>query len=451
MLNIASYRCWILAGSSLLSACANTARLEPPMPVAAAEWTVPPAALSPEPIADLAALLGSPELAALIERARIASPRILEATARIDQARARLRIARGAALPTLAVGGSLTANSNNLNRAFDFAANLGTIDASLSINLAGGVAAVRRSATERARAAVIDRQALEAGLTADLARSFVARAALKARLGLLEASIEQASKLQRIIELRQQEGVATKVDVGLQAIRVEQLRAEHDRLEQAFQETRVALALLAGEEAPGFQSTPAEITGFLVPALSLPVPSRLIGGRFDVRAAEARIAAAGGDVRAAKAAFYPTLDVSLSRSAQSFLTSGPLSGISIGANLLAPIFDRHRLSGNLNEAAAIERGTVQAYRTVLLTALADAENGLSAADHAAKRGVILASLASHARRTVELARQQYIEGDADLRHLLDAQDLLVSAQDAQMQNLQERLEAAIALYRISRG
>ena len=88
---------------------------------------------------------------------------------------------------------------------------------------------------------------------------------------------------------------------------------------------------------------------------------------------------------------------------------------------------------------------------MLLTALADAENGLSAADHAVRRSEILARLTSHAQRTVQLARQQYLEGDADLQRLLNAQDLLVSAQDAQMQNLQERLDSAIVLYRIGHG
>ena len=443
--------CSILAGAGLLSACVGTPRIEQPLPVVAQAWSKPNSPADPTSLSELASLLGSPQLVSLIESARVASPRLLAASARIDQARARLRVARGAALPTLSVGASLAARSRDLGSAFDFTSNFATIDAALSFNLGGAAAAARRSADARTRAAVLEHEALEVTLTAEVARSFVARAALEARLGLLDGSIKDAAELQRIIELRQREGVATKVDVGLQAIRVEQLRAEHDRLEQALDETRVALALLVGAEAPGFRSVPAQIRGFALPSIGLPSPARLIGDRLDVRAAEARIAAAGGDVATARAAFFPRIDVSLSRSAQAMLASGPLSGITFGADLLAPIFDRHRLRSGLDEAVAVERETIQAYRSVLLTALADAENGLSAADHAVRRSEILARLTSHAQRTVQLARQQYLEGDADLQRLLNAQDLLVSAQDAQMQNLQERLDSAIVLYRIGHG
>ena len=354
--------CSILAGAGLLSACVGTPRIEQPLPVVAQAWSKPNPSADPASLSELASLLGSPQLVSLIESARAASPRLLAASARIDQARTRLRVARGAALPTLSVGASLAARSRDLGSAFDFTSNFATIDAALSFNLGGAAAAARRSADARTRAAVLEHEALEVTLTAEVARSFVARAALEARLGLLDGSIKDAAELQRIIELRQREGVATKVDVGLQAIRVEQLRAEHDRLEQALDETRVALALLVGAEAPGFRSVPAQIRGFALPSIGLPSPARLIGDRLDVRAAEARIAAAGGDVATARAAFFPRIDVSLSRSAQAMLASGPLSGITFGADLLAPIFDRHRLRSGLDEAVAVERETIQAYR-----------------------------------------------------------------------------------------
>jgi len=403
------------------------------------------------PATDLAGLLGSSELADLIDRAQSTSPGLLRASARIDQARALLRLARGASLPSLSIGTNVSANSRAGGNAFDFASNFATIDAALSIDFAGGAAAGRRSAAQRTTAAQYDRDALIILVTAELARTYVARAALQARLGLIEQSIGQAAQLQKIIEIRQHEGVATRVDVGLQAIRVQQLRAERERLQQSLEETRVALSLLVGEEAPSFQIVPADINQFAIPDIVPPSPSLLIATRPDVRAAEARIEAAGGDVRQARAAFFPQLALSIGRNAQSFLGSGIFSGLSIGADLIAPIFNRNRLKGNLALAAAQQRESVQNYREVLLAALADVENGLSAAAHARNRASILAAVTSEARQTAALARVQYLEGDADLRHLLDAQDLLINAQDAELVSRQERLEAAIALFRVSRG
>lgn len=442
----------LLVSLVALPGCTGTPQLDVAPQVASLSWSddvTSGSAVSPD--ADLAGLLGSSELADLIDRAQSTSPGLLRANARIDQARALLRLARGASLPSLSIGTNVSANSRASGNAFDFASNFATIDAALSIDFAGGAAAGRRSAAQRTMAAQYDRDAMVILVTAELARTYVSRAALQARLGLIERSIGQAAQLQKIIELRQHEGVATRVDVGLQAIRVQQLRAERERIQQSLEETRVALSLLVGEEAPGFQIVPADINQFAIPDIAPPSPSRLIATRPDVRAAETRIEAAGGDVRQARAAFFPQLDLSIGRNAQSFLGSGVLSGLSIGADLMAPIFNRNRLKGNLALAAAQQRESVQNYREVLLAALADVENGLSAAAHARNRASILAAVTSEARKTAALARVQYLEGDADLRHLLDAQDLLINAQDAELVSRQERLEAAIALFRVSRG
>ena len=442
-----------LVGSLVaLPGCTGTPHLDVAPQVASFAWSdhvTSGSVVSPD--VDLAALLGSSQLADLIDRAQSTSPSLLRASARIDQARALARLARGASLPSLSIGTNVSANSRAGGSAFDFASNFATIDAALSIDFAGGAAAGKRSAAQRTTAAQYDRDALIILVTAELARTYVARAVLQARLGLIEQNIGQAAQLQKIIELRQREGVATKVDVGLQAIRVQQLRAERERLQQSLEETRVALSLLVGEEAPGFQIAPADINQFAIPDIAPPSPSRLIATRPDVLAAEARIDAAVGDVRQARAAFFPQLDLSLGRNAQSFLGSGILSGLSIGADLMAPIFNRNRLKGNLALAAAQQRESVQNYREVLLATLADVENGLSAAAHARSRASILAAVTREARQTAALARVQYLEGDADLRHLLDAQDLLINAQDAELVSRQERLDAAIALFRVSRG
>lgn len=437
-------------GPCLATACAATPPLDVPPKVAATAWST---GASDQPTAtatDLAGLLGSPELADLIERARKESPTLLAARARIDQAMSQLRIARGAALPTLSIGTSVAGTGTGTASAFDFAANFATIDAGLSLDLGGGAAAGRRSAAARARAAAFDLRALDIAVTTELARAFVMRATLHARIALSDRSIAQALELQHIVEVRRREGVATDVDVGLQVVRIGQLRLDRDRLQQSFDETRVAIALLVGEEAPGFSSVPADVRGFTVGSIALPAPSQLAATRPDVEAAEARIEAAGGDVAQARAAFFPRLDLSIGRGA-TLLTGGALSSLTIGANLLAPIFARNRLKGDLAAAAAAQRESVQAYRTALLGALGEAENALSAAAHARDRGIILATLDSRAKRTVDLARDQYLEGEADLRQLLDARDFLIATQDAQIVNLQEQLDAAILLFKVSRN
>ena len=441
----------LLGGTLLASGCVGAPRLDTLPVVASQRWSTDTPIAQTNGASDLGVLLGSPELGDLLVRAGAQSPTLLASAARIDQARAQLRLARGASLPTISLGASALGTARALGDALDFTSSFATIDASYSLDFAGGAAAGKRSAARRVDASRLDRETLATALTAEIARTFVGRAALKARIDLLDRSIKRAAELQRIITLRKREGVATQVDVGLQAIRVQQLQAERERLQQSLDETRVGLALLLGEEAPAFDSVPADIQAFAIPRGRVPAPSQLAAGRSDVRAAEARIFAAGGDVAQARAAFFPRLDLSVGRFAQAALSGGALSGLTIGADLLAPIFDRNRLKGNLEISAARQREIIQDYRQTLLAALGEIENGLSAERHASARGDLLMSVTNEAQRTADLARRQYLEGDADLRQLLDAQDLLISAEDAGVVNRQERLEASILLFRATGG
>jgi outer membrane protein TolC len=119
--------------------------------------------------------------------------------------------------------------------------------------------------------------------------------------------------------------------------------------------------------------------------------------------------------------------------------------------LLAPIFGRGRLRGQFAGASAAQAESVELYRRTLLTALAEAEDALAGVSQSAARQALLEQVVAEAREALRLRRLQYIEGEADLRDVVDAQRLLVQAEDARTISLQERMTAAIDLYRAMGG
>ncbi len=441
----------VFAAGSILSGCAPTLQLDVAPNLLSEAWREDgfkrPSEQAVNRPQSVAILLGSPEIEKLTEQALAANPNFLASQARIDQALAGLRIARGAALPLVSVSNGVSTTRRGSRGVFDFSSSFAAIDASFSVDLWGRAAAGKRSALQRARAARLDRDDFVAVLESNIARIFVQRTTLEARVALLDRNVAATTKLQRILELRQREGVATRVDVGLQIIRVNELRAERSRLDEALDQTRTALSLLVGEESPRFSLPSVTLDSFARTPPAVPLPSEIMPFRADVLAAEARIHAAGGDVVAARAAFFPSLDLTLNRSSQVVLSGGPLAGLSLGASFFTSIFNRGRLRGDFDSAAAVHREAVQNYRQVLLAALAQVEDALSAARHSRDRASILATIEKEARLTANLAQQQYLEGDADLRNVLDAQDRLINAQDARAVSVQEQLEASIALFR----
>jgi multidrug efflux system outer membrane protein len=443
-----------------LLACAAGCAPRPELAVApeilSTEWRAAPAAAAAETAVpgNLAEAFGSPALAALVARAMERNADLGAAAARVAQARAQLGLARAAALPVVGASAGLrtTRTDDSGQSLFDFSDGTAGLDISWEIDLFGRLKAGRRAARARAAAAVFDRDALALAVEADVARAFAQHAALGDRLALLDRNLASARELERIINVRRRHGAATGVDTGLQAIEVRQLEVERTRLVEARDRTRNALAILAGEEAPRFDLADAALAE-LTPAAIAPVqPALLLVRRPDLRAAEARIAAAEGDVAAARAAFLPRLRLGAGGLGQAAALGGPFGAtLSIGADLLAPIFDRGRLKGELRYAGAAQRESVELYRGAILTALGEAEDALAAARHSAERAALLEQILTEARTTARLARLQYLEGEADLQTAVEADRLLIAVEDALAVAAQERLDAAIDLYRAMGG
>ncbi len=440
-----------------LGACAPHVALEPVPVVQSEQWSQGPTPELQGPgaaimgSATLGSAMGSAELDELIDRARRENTDIAAAVARIRQSRALLRIARGSMLPAISASAGIGATRTD-QTPFDFREAFGSLDISFELDLFGTHRAERDAAVARFRSTEFDREAVLLAVQTDVARAFVQQATLAARIELVDRNVTQQRELERIIRARVDAGEGTRVDLGLQTIQVRELQAERSRLEEALGRTRTSLAVLVGEEAPQFRHSPVALESLAVPSLRPVQPTELVARRPDVRAAEARIQAAGGDVRAARAAFYPRLTLSSRGLSQATILGGPLSTLySTGVGLLAPIFDRGRLRGNLELAGGQQAESVALYRQALLNCLADVENAISAVNRSGERADIMEQVVAAARETARLARLQYLEGDTDLQRLFDAEQRLIESEDARLIVLQERLEAAIDLFKALGG
>jgi multidrug efflux system outer membrane protein len=449
-----------LLGSLAASGCVPHAQLEVAPTLQSTQWSSTAAAPAAAPNgtpqaqpANLGAAFGSAELEGLISQAAAANADVGIAQARIRQARALFRSARGAMLPVVNASAGLSGTqTQRTGDPFNFSDAFAGLDISFDLDLFGAGRAERRAARERLRAAEFDRDAAQLVVQSEVARTYVQRATLTARIAILDRNIEQGLELERIIRARFNAGDATRVDLGLQTIQVRQLQTDRLRLDQALDRTRTAMAVLIGAEAPRFQLAPAPLDSLAPPNLALVQPSGLLVRRPDIRAAEARIDAAGGDVQQARAAFFPRITLSASGLGQAATLAGPLSStFALGAGLLAPIFNRGQLRANLEYNAARQGESVELYRQVLLTSLAEVEDALAAVERSRARETLLIEVVDEARLTSRLARLQYVGGEADLQRVLDAEQRLTEAEDARALALQERLEAAIDLFKAMGG
>ncbi len=429
-----------------VASCAPTPRIAVAPTVAASDWRQSESGTT----AASWSAFGTPELEALIARARAANPDIAIAAARVVQARGQLGVARAAARPSLSASGDAGIFSGGSDRRAAGDQSLG-LDVAYDLDLFGRIAAGRRSGRAQLAASRFDRDAAALAVESEVARGFVQHATFAARLALLDRALVNARELDRIIGVRVREGVATRVDSGLQRIEVRRIEAEVSRVAESQVRTRNALAVLVGAEAPSFRLPLVDLSDIAKPAFDAASPGALLTRRPDIRAAEARIAAANGNIDAARAAFLPSLRIN-GGSLLGGGSGGPLGlVVSAGSSLLAPIFSGGRLRGELLTATGAQRESVETYRRTLLTALGETEDALAGIAQSDNRVALLADTIVVARTTARLARRQYVEGAADLQVVLDAERGALDVEDAYAVATQDRLDAAIDLYRALGG
>lgn len=443
-----------IALCALVSACAPRVQLPVAPGIGVLDWNEDWQNPAGAQAAQSWSSFGSEPLAALIAEARRANPDIEIAIARIDQARGDAGVARSENGPEIGLSANGSSDIRNLQGQTKSLNRIGSvgIDVSYDLDLFGAAKASRRAAWARLSAAGYDRRTIELTIEADVASAFVRQAALNDRLKINARALQSARKLERIIRIRAAEGVASVIDVGIQTTEGDAIEVEMSQLAEDRAIIGNALAVLVGAEAPAFSVPDASLSNLVIPAFAQVQPADLLTRRPDIRAAEARIAAADGNVANARAVFMPQIRLS----ADSFFDLASNGGIlnpggSLTASILATIFDRGRLKGRLTRAVGEQNEAVASYKKAVLAALTETRNALSIAREADFRLATLQRSRGDAERTATLSRMQFAEGRTSLNTLLEADRRLLAVDEGLTQAREVRLLAAITLFRAIGG
>jgi multidrug efflux system outer membrane protein len=397
---------------------------------------------------------GSRDLERLIAAALADNPGLDAVRARVDRARAETRIADASRYPTIesSFNAEGAHNQNQASPVYTYNGVSVGLDVSYDVDLFGANTATRRASRARYAGLRFDAEAAALVLQADVARVFVQLAVTEERIALADRQYAAAKDVQRIVAIRVNAGSGDDTEAARQMVEVEQVFAFRTTLVEQRRHLLTALALLVGGEAPSFAVPPIALASLLVPTVDPGAPTMLIVRRPDIRAAEARIAAARGDVDAARRAFLPSFKLSASGLASAVGFLGPIGlTTSAGAALLAPIFEGGRLRGQLETASAGQRESVALYRQTLLGALGEMTDALASTRLADEREASLQRALIATRRNVRTAEVRYREGEADLAVLIGAQRDVYAAEDARTLATQDRFVAAIDLFRATGG
>lgn len=389
---------------------------------------------------------GLPELDWLEETARQGNPDLRASLSRIRQAQAAANIAGANLYPSLQAEAGTVRTGGGQGSKTNFETRL---TAAYELDLWGKNRLAREAAQAALEGTIFAHEAAKLSLSGEVATIYFRLLAINDRLAIAGDALAVADRTLAIMEKRQQAGRISLLDLAQARTNRAQVEAAFFSLEAERQRTANALAILVGALPGGAVPETIRLMEVGMPSIPAGLPAALLERRPDLRAAEAALVSANAVVGAAKANLLPGITLTAaggyaSTDLASLLRPDSLFH-SLGAGLLAPIFQGGRLQGEyeLSQARFEELG--HNYHRAALVAFAEVEDALAAIKQLAGSEAALAEAAAEAGLSHRLALRRYEAGKSDYLPALEAEKTWLATHNALTETRLARLNALSAL------
>lgn len=379
------------------------------------------------------------------------------AEAQYRAARAGYESARSEFFPSLSLSGSRTRAGGATAATGATAASTSysvSASASWEVDVWGRIRRDVESAGAKAEASAADLAAAKLSTQALLAQTYIQLRAADSQLDLLKRTAEADLRFLELTRNRLAAGVASPLDVAEAEAQLGSAQTSALDTENTRAQLEHALAVLVGKPPAEFSLAPEARLPALPPVPAL-LPSALLERRPDIAAAERRMAAANAQIGVATAAWFPTLNLTgtggYKGAALSGLVSAPHRFWSLGPALAMTLIDGGARSAAIASASAAYDQAVATYRQTVLTAFQEVEDNLSSVRLLAQEAEAQGRALAAARRSREIAQNQYQAGVSSALNVVTAQTSELAAASNAVSIASRRLQAGVVLLKNAAG
>jgi len=401
-------------------------------------------------------------LTSLVERAMKSNLDVLQAQARIRQARAARGVAFAGLWPTVdatatftrsrSVGSSSLGTVAAMNNLFHTG-----LDAAWEADIFGGVRRTIEAADADVQATIEDYGNIQVTLAGEVALNYIDLCGFRQEIIIAENNLHTQQRTAGITRKRFQAGFASGLDVANAEAQVAATTSQIPVFETAAQQAIYSLSVLLALEPSALVeelSQASSIPGN-PPAVPMLLPSDLLLRRPDIRRAEAQIHSATARIGVATADLFPKFNLVGTSGFQGDESGEWLKranrvwsfGPSVGWNII----DAGRIRSNIELQKALQEETILAYEKTVLTAFQEVENALIAYAKEQERRTALVDAVTANRKAVDLSTRLYTEGMTDFLNVLIAQRSLFVSEDALVQSTRNLSADLVALYKALGG
>jgi outer membrane protein, multidrug efflux system len=406
-------------------------------------------------------MLGDAQLNELEGKLGSSNPTLQAAAEAYTQARDLAAEAQSQLYPQLTAQAEISENKESTNRLFSRshepiqeASNLVAVAATWEPDFWHAVRNSAHAQKRLAQASAADLATARLSLEAELASDYVAVRGLDAELEVLRQSIIAYQKAVEVARLRWTGNIASGLDLARASSQLDSARAQQTEAQLQRDLLEHAIAVLVGAMPSSFSIAPAKEFQLTPPQIPPGIPSELLQRRPDIASAERHMAAANASIGVSRAAFYPNVTLSGTAGFQDNafrLADLPNSLWSIGAGAMLPLFEGGLRRAALQSSWAQYSEMRDDYRSSVLTAFQQVEDGLSLTQRLATEVTQQRAAEDQALQALSIATMLYEQGLDNYLSVAVAQVQALAAQTAEVQLLTRQVQAAVALIRALGG
>ncbi len=281
-------------------------------------------------------------------------------------------------------------------------------------------------------------------LIAEVAGSYYELMTLDYRLEILNQTIALQERSLEVAEANKEAGRGTELAVQRFLAEVRRNQSELLIVKQQIIEVENRINFLAGRFPMRVERDSEHFLDMNMHALSVGLPAQLLLNRPDIRQAELELAAAGLDIKVARANFFPKLAIQAGIGYEAFnmkyLFISPEAILyNVAGELAAPLINKRAIQAEYMTANAVQLQSLYKYQRVVLNAFIEVVNRVSKAENYRRSIEIKREQLKALEESVEVAsslfqnlRAEYIDVLFAQRDLRDARTVLVETKQQQM-------------------
>jgi NodT family efflux transporter outer membrane factor (OMF) lipoprotein len=316
-----------------------------------------------------------------------------------------------------------------------------------------------RRLNEAARAQYLATEEARRGVTttliADVTSSYMALRELDLELEISQKTRTIAEDSLRLTQIRHRQGTVTALDESQAEQFLYSATSQVASTEREIGQTENALSVLLGNspgDIPRGRTLEELQTPLAVPA---GLPSALLERRPDIREAEQTLIAANAQIGAARAQYFPQIDITAFMGGQSRaltgLFTGPARAWAFASPASLPIFNAGRIRSRVQFAEAVQREMVVSYDKTIQNAFREVSDALIGYEKTREQRSQQERLVQALRETNRLSEMRYRGGIESYLQVLDAERNLFQGELALARLRQQELTAVVQLYRALGG